>query len=181
MAKKTLKTTIKLRRDTVNNYASHGNHIPLKGEVCIVDPTGTAPWAKTRNIRIKIGDGIKTWNQLSFLDQENPSLVRGYYFNNKFYLDDEHTEELEDFEFNLLYLDLHKGIIYYYDGEHLVANTVEVASASDERPGIMKLYQTYGQNTDGTMSQRAITSAIDDIELVVDEIDQETLRLAKPW
>ena len=43
MTKKEIKTTIKLRRDTVNNYASHGTHIPMKGEVCIVDPTATSP------------------------------------------------------------------------------------------------------------------------------------------
>jgi len=60
-----LKATIRLRRDTINNYASHGSHVPLKGEVCIVDPTATSPWAVAKNIRIKIGDGVKTFNQLS--------------------------------------------------------------------------------------------------------------------
>lgn len=41
--KKILKTTIALRRDTINNYAAHSTHIPYKGEVCIVDPTATSP------------------------------------------------------------------------------------------------------------------------------------------
>lgn len=60
MAKRVLSTTIKLRRDTINNYASYPNHIPLKGEICIVDPTASTPWAQSKNIRIKIGDGVTT-------------------------------------------------------------------------------------------------------------------------
>jgi hypothetical protein len=39
-------------------------------------------------------------------------------------------------------------------------------------PGVMKLYNTIGQNTDGTMTQKAITDELDDkveIELNMDE------------
>ena len=83
----------------------------------------------------------------------------------------------------MLYIDLHKGVIYYYDKDKdsLIANVVEVATASDVQPGILKLYQTHGQNTDGTMSQKAITDAIDGINLSVDSVDQEALILEKPW
>lgn len=83
----------------------------------------------------------------------------------------------------MLYIDLHKGVIYYYDkdSDELIANVVEVAGASDVQPGIMKLYQTHGQNTDGTMSQKAITDAISAIDLEVSGDDPEAFGLAKPW
>ena len=181
MAKKILTTTIALRRDTINNYASHSNHVPEKGEVCIVDPTATTPWAKAKNIRIKIGDGETTFGDLKYVDQENSSVFCGYYYNSKFYADINHTEELEELESTMLYVDLHTGVIYYYDGEKLVANVVNVPTANDERPGILKLYQVHGQNTDGTMSQKAITDAIDAINLEVIDGESETFSLAKPW
>ena len=78
MTKKEIKTTIKLRRDTVNNYASHGTHVPMKGEVCIVDPTATSPWSSTKNIRFKIGDGKTSFNNLPYVDEENYSVRRAY-------------------------------------------------------------------------------------------------------
>lgn len=83
----------------------------------------------------------------------------------------------------MLYVDLHKGIIYYYDKdqEKLIASVTEIANASDATPGIMKLYQTHGQNTDGTMSQKAITDAISAIKLSVNKEDPELFALEKPW
>lgn len=181
MAEKTIKTTIKLRRDTVNNYASHSNHVPLKGEVCIVDPTATAPWATAKNIRIKIGDGTTKWSDLPWLDQENSAIERGYYEDGKFYLDAGHTKQVEP-ETGSLYLDLHEGIIYYYDDAKnvLTANKVVIPDASAERAGIVRLYTSLGYNEDGTMTQKAITEAIDAIQLVVDEQEPETIFLAKP-
>lgn len=181
MADKVLKTTIKLRRDTINNYASHANHVPLKGEVCIVDPTTSSPWSKAKNIRIKIGDGIKTWAELPFLDEENYSVKRGYYYNDKFYSDVNHeTEILPSIE--VLYIDLHSGIIYYYDDltAKFIANKIIIPNASSTEAGIMRLYTSLGYNEDGTMTQKAITEAIESIDLVVDEENAETLCLSRP-
>lgn len=96
--KKVLKTTIKLRRDTINNYASHPNHIPLAGEVCIVEPTATSPWARAQNIRFKVGDGQTAWKDLKFIDEEMQSVLPGYYDNGHFYLDINHTQEVIDFD-----------------------------------------------------------------------------------
>lgn len=178
---KTIKTTIKLRRDTINNYASHGTHIPLKGEVCIVDPTATASWAKSKNIRIKIGDGVKSFNDLPYLDEENYSVKRGYYSEGNIYEDITHEKKIEP-SVDTLYIDLHSGNIYYYDevDSSLKANKVAIPTASATEPGIMKLYDSLGSNEDGTMTQKAITDAIDEIMLVVDEDDEEELRLVKP-
>lgn len=181
MAKKEIKTTIKLRRDTVNNYASHGTHVPLKGEVCIVDPTATSPWAKSKNIRIKIGDGVKSFNELAYLDEENYSVKRVYYFGGDIYEDIAHERQIEP-SVDTIYIDLHSGNLYYYDDATatLKASKVVIPDASAEIPGIMRLYTSLGWNENGTMTQKAITEAIDAIRLVVDEDDSEAIRLAKP-
>lgn len=181
MANKTIKTTIKLRRDTVNNYASHGTHVPMKGEVCIVDPTTTSPWAKTRNIRIKIGDGVKTFNELAYLDEENYSVRRAYYSNGNIYEDVAHERQIEP-GVDAIYIDLHSGNLYYYDDSDsiLKASKVVIPNASATVAGIMRLYTSLGYNEDGTMTQKAITDAIDSISLVVDEKDPEAFYLSKP-
>lgn len=56
-----------------------------------------------------------------------------------------------------------------------------IPNATEEREGIMKLYKGSGQNEDGTMTQKAITDGIDDIEFSVDSQDSECLILSKPW
>ena len=155
MADKILKTTIKLRRDTINKYAAHPNHIPLKGEVCIVDPTATSPWAKAKAIRFKIGDGETTWANLKFYDEQNSSVLCGYYYNDIFYIDINHTQEVEELNSETLYVDLHEGVIYYYDGVELKVNTAKVPNASATKPGIMKLYEKLGYNEDGTITLAA--------------------------
>ena len=45
----------------------------------------------------------------------------------------------------------------------------------------MKLYQTSGNNTDGTMSQKVITEGVNAIKLELDEQDKECLVLDLPW
>lgn len=175
-------TIIKLRRDIINNYASHPNHVPERGEVCIVDPTATSPWARAINLRFKIGDGHTAWKDLPFIDEEMQSVLCGYYVKGHFYLDSAHTKEVTKFDWRMIYIDLVKGIIYYYDKENhvLKANTMEIPDATASQPGIMKLYQKFGQNTDGTMSQKAITDAFNAIALTADEADEESFYLSKP-
>ena len=49
----------------------------------------------------------------------------------------------------------------YFDGEKYVsAGGKQIANATSEIPGIMKLYDTLGQNTDGTITQRLFTDEI---------------------
>jgi hypothetical protein len=52
--------------------------------------------------------------------------------------------------------------------------------ANDTTAGIMKLYETSGKNTDGTMTQKAITEGIDEVEFSIDSLDSECLVLNKP-
>lgn len=63
---KTLKTRVVLKHDTEGNWETAGNatnpFIPKKGEVIIYDPDDIHACS-----RQKIGDGIKTINELSFL------------------------------------------------------------------------------------------------------------------
>lgn len=184
MAEKILKTVIKLRRDIINNYASVSNKIPGKGEVCIVDPTATSPWANRKAIRIKIGDGVTSFSNLPYIDQQNSSIFTGFYKDGNFYFDVNCTElyEVDDEDFSTkLFIDLREGKLYFHDGEKFVCNNDSIPTATDTTPGIMKLYQTHGQNTDGAMSQKAVTDAISAIKLVVDESDTELFKLEKPW
>lgn len=141
MATKTV--SIKLRRDTINNYASHATHIPLKGEVCIVDPTATSPWATEKKIRIKIGDGTTSYGELPYLDQQNSNVFVGYYNDGKFYFESTHANELTqefcDFS-KMIFVDLHSGGIYSHNGSAFVSSIANIPNASAEKPGIMKLY-----------------------------------------
>jgi hypothetical protein len=47
-------------------------------------------------------------------------------------------------------------------------------TATDTTPGIMKLYSTTGQNTDGTMTQKAITDELEE-KVEVEVIHSEEL------
>ena len=96
-----LRTTVKLRRDSLLNYSKVGSHIPEKGEVCIVDTLlGT---------RVKVGDGNTSFSSLEFSDSK---IVEGYYNNGKFYKETLYTTELPGYD-NILYIDLISHIIYY--------------------------------------------------------------------
>lgn len=183
--KQRLLTTICLRRDTLINFANHASHVPEKGEVCLVDTL-------SRGTRIKIGDGTNTFASLPWYDQDCPSVILGYYFNAKFYKDVNHTIEIpignepadmqtSKFNSNTIYIDIPSNIIYYWNGIELKESTVTIPTADAEKPGIMKLYTGHGYNADGTMTQQAITEAIDDIIFAVDKDDEETLILNKPW
>lgn len=60
-----LKVRLKIRKDTASNWAS-ANPTLLDGEIGIeVDPSITATENST-SYRIKIGDGVTTWNNLKY-------------------------------------------------------------------------------------------------------------------
>jgi hypothetical protein len=65
MADKQLRTRIGLRRDLESNFSS--SFLPLKGEVLFVETDN--------RLRIKIGDGVKTFANLAYLDTENNIVV----------------------------------------------------------------------------------------------------------
>lgn len=73
---------------------------------------------------------------------------------------------------------MHTGVIYYFDGNELQPIKMTIPNADSTQPGVMKLYQTLGQNIDGTMSQKAITDAIGSIRLSV--VGSEEFGLVNP-
>lgn len=62
MNEKILKTRIKQRRDTADNW-TRNNPVLLKGEIAIVEDTDGA-------IRFKVGDGSKTFSALAYTDEK---------------------------------------------------------------------------------------------------------------
>ena len=152
---------IQLRRDNDFNYAKVGDtFIPANGEICLVDTA-------RNGLRAKCGDGVSTWNQLGYIDEY---IVKGYYADGKFYRDPSHREVVSGAD-QKIYIDIPERLIYFYDqGEFLTVNGAGLqVIATEETPGIMKLYQSTGENTDGTMTQKAISQQLSGFSSDLDE------------
>ena len=141
--------------------------VPAKGE----------PIYETDTNRMKIGDGVKSYAQLDYFGNVDDSdlVIEGYYdpSDQSFY--DEPAEDLDRQKLpewtNKLYRDLATNIVYYFKA--IGRFTVLVNS--------VKLYGTHGQNTDGAMTQKAVTDSISRIAFKVEESDTECIGLDKPW
>lgn len=166
-----INTIIKLRKDTEANFLKVGkSFIPADGEVCLVE-------TELYGVREKIGDGKTNFETLPYLDEVNNVVLIGYYFNGKFFTDSTYTKELMVGEKHV-YIDENSKYMYIYsEGEFRPTNPI----ATDTLAGIMKLYQTSGDSTIGTMSQKAITDGVNSIQLTIDENDSECLILDLPW
>ena len=168
---KLINTTIKLRRDNDYNYSRVADSfIPMKGEPVLVD-------TEQYGLRFKIGDGVTPYGALAYTDDNNNVVLLGYYLNSKFYTDSTYTVELEKSE-SKLYIDKNAHAVYIWSGENYIPLSPE---ATETVTGMMKLYQTSGNNTDGTMSQKVITEGINAIKFELDEQDKECLVLDLPW
>ena len=168
---KLINTTIKLRRDNDYNYSRVADSfIPMKGEPVLVD-------TEQYGLRFKIGDGVTPYGALAYADDNNNVVLLGYYLNSKFYTDSTYTVELEKSE-SKLYIDKNACAVYIWNGENYIPLSPE---ATGTVAGMMKLYQTFGNNTDGTMSQKVITEGVNAIKLEVDEQDKECLVRDLPW
>ena len=168
---KLINTTIKLRRDNDYNYSRVADSfIPMKGEPVLVD-------TEQYGLRFKIGDGVTPYGALAYADDNNNVVLLGYYLNSKFYTDSTYTVELEKNE-NKLYIDKNAHAVYIWNGENYIPLSPE---ATETVAGMMKLYQTSGNNTDGTMSQKVITEGVNAIKFELDGQDKECLVLDLPW
>lgn len=104
------------------------------------------------------------WKDGAFLktkETEVESVVfEGYFKDGKFYKDETYTEELKTTLDNI-YVDKTNGGLYYYD---TVAKSYKavVSDATAANAGVVKMYDTVGENTDGTMSQKAIKETIEE-------------------
>lgn len=158
---------IKLRRDNYFNYEKiKDTFVPANGEICLVDTARDG-------LRAICGDGVHTFGELDYIGE---LLVRGYYYNGNFYTDGSHSESIVGSTIKI-YIDLSKGGLYYFDGEHYqsVSAGGPIPTASSTTPGIMKLYDSIGSNTDGTMTQKAITDELDDKVEISLNLEEEML------
>ena len=163
---------IALRRDNDYNYKKIENtFIPVNGEICLVDVAG-------HGLRAKVGDGVHTFAQLSYSDEAILNniyslIIKGYYYQDKFYLDAEHTQLIEDV-IGRICIDAISGKIYTYNGVNYETQGGSLPNATANIAGVVKLYETLGQNTDGTMTQKAITDELNE-KIEMDVVKEEEM------
>ena len=147
-----------IRRDNEYNYKKRTEPI-ANNEICIVDVPGFG-------IRVKVGTGDKLFNELPYLDEGilkniDHLIVKGYFYQGNFYSDSEYTEKVSAIT-GCIYIDSPSSKLYTYNGLEFEPLQTKLPSASSTVAGIMKLYDTTGDNTDGTMNQRVITKELND-------------------
>lgn len=159
-----INAVLRLRRDNDYNYEKIKNSfVPARGEVCLVD---TAKYG----LRAVVGDGISTFAELEYTDV----ITQGYFFEGSFYAESSHETVLSCYE-SKLYFDITTKSFYYFFENEFVSVDKKVIHANEENPGILKLYSTIGQNTDGTMTQKAITDELNEKFELALNIDEELL------
>ena len=165
-------SNIALRRDNDYNYKKIENtFIPENGEVCFVDVAGYG-------LRTKVGDGVSTFAQLQYADETilqniNSLIVKGYFYQGNFYYDAAHTVLLSGI-IGRIYIDAVSSKLYTYNGVNYETQTNSLPNATAELAGAVKLYDQVGQNTDGTMTQRAITNELNE-KFEMDVIKEEEM------
>ncbi len=150
-----LNSTIQLRRDNEYNFEKVKNSfIPANGEVVLVDTARDG-------LRSKVGNGVSTYAQLQFTDTDiRNAVLHGYLINDNFYKTLQ-KDGLIPQMINKIYIDDSTRKIYFYDGITYKNIQTTLTTASAIEPGLVKLYATTGYNTDGTMTQKAITDELD--------------------
>lgn len=159
---------IRLRRDNDYNYdLIKDSFIPANGEVCLIDTS-------RRGLRAKVGDGKTVFSQLEYTDAQIYSaiesiVIRGYYKDGEFYADSLYSNKINPVTTSI-YINISGNNIYTYNGTIFEELSGQVSNASSTNAGIMRLYNEQGQNTDGTMTQKAITDELNEkIEIQIDE------------
>jgi hypothetical protein len=156
-----------LRRDNEYNFK---NITPKANEICVVDVAGYG-------IRVKIGDGESAFVDLPYIDDYvlksiDSVIIKGYLYQENFYADASHEVLLEGIV-GRIYIDAVSSKLYTYTGVKYEAQKTSLPNATAEIAGVMKLYDTVGTNTDGTMTQKAITEELDEkVEMLVDKADE---------
>lgn len=150
-----IKATIQLRRDNDYNFEKiKDTFIPANGEVVLVDTARDG-------LRAKVGDGYTTFANLNYTDADiRNAVLQGYYNNGVFYQDEILSVPFPNM-INKVYIDKPHRKLYYYNGIEFLEIQQTLVNASAVTAGIMKLYNTTGQNTDGTMTQKSITDELD--------------------
>lgn len=141
-------SNVALRRDNYFNYKA--DFVPQNGEICLVDTARDG-------LRVVCGDGKTKFESLEYVDN---FIVKGFFVDDAFYEDKSGTVPIAG-AVHKLYIDMTTQQMFVFDGEkYISAGGKQIANATSEIPGIMKLYDTLGQNTDGTITQRLFTDEI---------------------
>ena len=145
-----INAVLRLRRDNDYNYQKiKDTFVPQNGEICLIDTARDG-------LRAVCGDGSSTFGQLTYL---NDIIQKGYLIDGIFYEDSAKTKQMISSVIRI-YIDLASSLLYHYDGEKYVEVGIKIPTATTEVAGILKLYEATGENTDGTMTQKAITDAL---------------------
>ena len=166
---RTVNARVQVRRDEERNYRN--DFLPLKGELCLVDTVD--PVDHHEELKLKIGDGVTLFPNLAWWGNSSKGVLQGYYYNDNFYEDQQHTILIRPNKYSL-YIDIPNYALYYYNEVNYVFLTQKVVDATGQVKGIMKLYNSSGQNTDGTITQKKIT------DMITMSVDQETLVFNQP-
>lgn len=161
-----LNAILRLRRDNDYNYAKiKDTFVPADGEICLVDTARDG-------LRAVCGDGITPFGQLEYVGD---IIVKGYYdaTDDIFYSNIENTKAILGSTIKL-YIDIKTSVMYYYDGtSYNAVSNYEIPTASATISGVMRLYDTLGYNTDGTMTQKAITKELEEkFEVTLDTSEE---------
>ena len=143
---KTIEAVIRLRRDNAFNYETIKNSfVPANGEVVLVDTARDG-------LRAKVGNGVNTYAELQFTDADlRNAVLHGYLKDNIFYADNIYSVPLKAM-INKIYIDDTDYKLYFYNGSEYQLVQATFTTATDVEAGLVKLYSTTGQNTDGTMT-----------------------------
>lgn len=155
MATQIIKTTFQLKRGTAERFATI-NPVLAQGE----------PGFEYDKNRLKVGDGFTPWNDLPYIQG-----ISGV----------ENAETIDDFPAvgneNLVYKASAEKKLYQwnsttqsYEVLTSASESGEIPEATDIEAGITKVYTTTGSNSDGTMTQSAITEELNNIN---DELDDK--------
>ena len=152
---KTINAIIQLRRDNEYNFEAVKNtFIPANGEVVLVDTAKDG-------LRAKVGNGVSTYAQLQFTDEDiRNAVLHGYLIDGSFYKTINKDGLIQPM-INKIFIDNSTRKIYFYDGTEYKNIQSTFTTATSIEPGLVKLYATTGQNVDGTMTQKAITDELD--------------------
>lgn len=132
---------------------------------------------------VPVGDGKYgeyRWQDGKFIKLKDTLIAdlvsTGYLFGGVFWSDASHSTRLPD-RIDNIYIDNHTNQLYYYsttNQEYLPFLSI----ATSIKPGVMKLYNSTGQNEDGTMTQKIITDKLNEkVELDTSYLTDECLGL----
>ena len=147
---KNINVRIALKRDTSANWTNH-NPVLLNGELILVDTA-------EGQLRVKIGDGIKTYTQLPFMDEALRALITEVDNNNSKVVLKDLINNAEDEVLGIL------NIVRLSQEQY---NSLEAAGTLDPKA----IYMTEADNGGNT----------DELKTYIDNADATTLNSAKTY